>query len=52
MTRLINEALNTMRDLQHCGAVSKQTLRDFEAQAVPAPTYTAQTPAACASNCT
>ena|SRR5665647_697370 len=43
MTRLISEALDTMRDLQQCSAVSKQTLRDFEAQAVPPPTYTAQT---------
>ena len=42
MSRMINEALETMRDLQHMGAVSKQTLRDFEAQALPAPTYTAQ----------
>ena len=43
MTRLISEGVETMRDLQQCGVVSKQTLRDFEAQAVPPPTYTAQT---------
>ena len=43
MTRLTSEAIETMRDLQQCGVVSKQTLRDFEAQAVPPPTYTAQT---------
>ncbi len=42
MSRMINEALETMRDLQQIGVVSKQTLRDFEAQALPVPTYTAQ----------
>ena len=42
MSRMINEALETMRDLQQIGAVSKQTLRDFEAQALPVPAYTAQ----------
>lgn len=41
MSRMINEALETMRDLEQIGIVSKQTLRDFEAQAVPPPTYTA-----------
>lgn len=34
---MINEALETMRDLEQVGVVSKQTLRDFEAQAVPPP---------------
>ena len=34
MGRMINEALETMRDLQQIGIVSKQTLRDFEAQAI------------------
>jgi putative transcriptional regulator len=43
MSRMINEALETMRDLEQIGVVSKQTLRDFEAQAVPPPTYTAET---------
>jgi putative transcriptional regulator len=42
MSRMINEALETMRDLEQVGAVSKQTLRDFEAQAVPPPAYTAE----------
>lgn len=41
MSRMIKEAVETMRDLQEIGVVSKQTLRDFEAQAVPPPTYTA-----------
>lgn len=41
MSRIIKEAVETMRDLQEIGVVSKQTLRDFEAQAVPPPTYTA-----------
>lgn len=34
MSRLINDALETIRDLQEVGVVSKQTLRDFEALAV------------------
>lgn len=42
MNRMIDEALETMRDLAQMGVVSKQTLRDFEAQAVPPPTYTAE----------
>jgi putative transcriptional regulator len=42
MSRMINEALETMRDLEQIGVVSKQTLRDFEVQAVPPPTYTAE----------
>ena len=42
MSRMIKEALETMRDLEQVGALSKQTLRDFEAQAVPPPTYTAE----------
>lgn len=41
MSRMIKEAVETMRDLEEVGMVSKQTLRDFEAQAVPPPTYTA-----------
>lgn len=41
MSRIINEALETMRDLEQIGVASKQTLRDFEAQVVPPPTYTA-----------
>ena len=42
MSRLINEALETMRDLQQSGVVTKKTLRDFEAQALPAPNDTAE----------
>ena len=42
MSRLIIEALETMRDLQQSGVVTKQTLRDFEAQALPAPNDTAE----------
>ena len=42
MSRMISESLETMRDLEQIGVVSKQTLRDFEAQAVPPPTYTAE----------
>ena len=41
MSRIIIEALETMKDLQEIGVVSKQTLRDFEALAVPPPSYTA-----------
>lgn len=41
MSRMIKEALETVRDLEEIGVVTKQTLRDFAAQAVPAPTYTA-----------
>ncbi|AGX88635.1 helix-turn-helix domain-containing protein [Candidatus Symbiobacter mobilis] len=43
MSRMTDEALETMRDLEQIGVVSKQTLRDFEAQALPLPTYTAET---------
>jgi putative transcriptional regulator len=39
---MINEALETMRGLQGIGAVDKQTLRDFEAQCLPPPAYTAE----------
>jgi len=42
MSRMIDEALETMRDLGKVGAVSKQTLRDFEALAVPPPDYNAE----------
>ena len=42
MSRMIKEALETMRELEQVGVVSKQTLRDFEAQAVPPPAYTAE----------
>lgn len=42
MSRMINEALETMRDLEQIGVVSKQTLRNFETQAIPPPTYTAE----------
>jgi len=38
---MIKEALETIRDFEEIGVVTKQTLRDFEAQAVPPPTYTA-----------
>lgn len=41
MSRMIDEALETMRDLEKVGVVSKQTMRDFEAQALLPPTYTA-----------
>lgn len=39
---MINEALETMRGLHEIGTVSKQTLRDFEAQCQPLPAYTAE----------
>ena len=42
MSRMIDEALETMRDLETVGAVSKRTLRDFEALAVPPPDYNAE----------
>nr|AAX36042.1 ORF140 [Leptospirillum ferrooxidans] len=32
-----------MRGLHEAGAVSKQTMRDFEAQCLPTPAYTAET---------
>ena len=43
MSRMIKEALETMRDLHETGVVDKQTLRNFEAQALPPPSYTADT---------
>ncbi len=43
MSRMIEEALETMRDFHEMGVVDKQTLRDFEAQALPPPSYTADT---------
>ena len=43
MSRMIDEALETLRDLHEIGVVDKQTLRDFEAQALPPPSYTADT---------
>ena len=42
MSRMIDEALETMRGLHESGAVNKQTLRDFEAQCLPPPAYTAE----------
>jgi len=42
MSRLINEALETMRDLHQSGIVAKQTLRDFENQALTTPDYSAE----------
>jgi putative transcriptional regulator len=39
---MINEALETMRGLHSIGAVSKQTLRDFETHCAPPPAYTAE----------
>lgn len=42
MNLMIDEALETMRDMETVGAVSKRTLRDFEALAVPPPAYTAE----------
>jgi putative transcriptional regulator len=42
MSRMINEALETMRGLHSIGAVSKQTLRDFETHCAPPPAYTAE----------
>ena len=42
MSRMINEALETMRGLHKIGVANKQTLRDFETQCVPPPAYTAE----------
>ncbi|MBL8413407.1 MAG: transcriptional regulator, partial [Propionivibrio sp.] len=42
MSRMINEALETMRGLHEVGAVDKLTLRDFETQCLPPPAYTAE----------
>lgn len=41
--RMIDEARETMRGLHDAGVIDKQTLRDFEAQALPPPSYTADT---------
>lgn len=43
MSRMTNEAVETMRDLHSAGVINKQTLRSFEAQALPLPIYTAET---------
>lgn len=43
MSRMIDEALETMRGLHESGAVNKQTLRHFETQCLPPPAYTAET---------
>lgn len=42
MSRMIEEAVETMRDLHEAGVVGKQTLRNFAAQVAPAPAYNAQ----------
>lgn len=42
-TRMIDEARETMRGLHDAGVIDKQTLRDFDAQALPLPSYTADT---------
>lgn len=42
MSRMIDEALETMRGLHESGAVNKQTLRHFETQCLPPPAYTAE----------
>lgn len=42
MSRMIDEALETMRGLHGAGAADKQTLRDFETQCLPPPAYTAE----------
>jgi putative transcriptional regulator len=42
MSRIVDEALETMRDLEKIGVVNKQTLRDFEAQALIPPDYSAE----------
>ena len=42
MSRMINEALETMRGLHDIGAVNKQTLRDFDSQCLSSPAYTAE----------
>lgn len=42
MSRIIDEALETMRDLEKIGVVNKQTLRDFEAQVLIPPDYSAE----------
>jgi putative transcriptional regulator len=41
--RIFDEARETMRGLHEAGAIDKQTLRDFEARALPPPSYTADT---------
>jgi len=42
MSRMIDEALKTKRDLEKVGVISKQTKRNFEAQALRPPTYMAE----------
>lgn len=41
-SRIIKEMHETLRGLDSAGVIDKQTLRDFEAQTVPPPTYTAE----------
>lgn len=41
MSRMMDEGMETLRDLHQAGVVSKQTLRNFEAQVAPAPAYDA-----------
>mgnify|MGYP003381713020 CR=1 FL=1 len=41
-SRIIDEMVETLQGLHSAGVINKQTLRDFEAQAVPPPTYTAE----------
>ncbi len=41
MSRMIDEAVETMRGLHECGAIDKKTMREFEALALPPPTFTA-----------
>jgi putative transcriptional regulator len=40
-SRIIKEVHETLQGLHSARVIDKQTLRDFEAQAVPPPTYTA-----------
>lgn len=41
--RMNDEVRETMRGLHDTGVIDKQTLRDFEAQALPPPSCTADT---------
>jgi len=41
-SRIIDEMHETLQGLHAAGVIGKQTLRDFEAQAVPPPTFTAE----------
>jgi putative transcriptional regulator len=41
-SRIIKEMHETLQRLHSAGAIEKQTLRDFEAQTVPPPAYTAE----------